>query len=196
MTTETTPSTPPAARPEDSDAPETIREWYAFAAAGVVSFVVGVLVLAYPDPSVELLGVFIGIDLLVVAVAAIVRGVSGLANEGSNQGTLLVGIVGLIAGALVIRNPGGTVVLLAVTLAIYLIVAGALALSHAIISSERRLASLVKGLALAGAGTVMLCWPDPSLDALVVLAGLSLCIQGVVDLVEAFLLRALRRQPG
>jgi uncharacterized membrane protein HdeD (DUF308 family) len=175
---------------------EAERYWFAFAAAGVVSFAIGVLVIAYPDPSVKLLGVFLGINLLVVAVAGIVRGVSSLSPSGSGQGTLLLGILGLIAGAVVIRNPGETIVLLAVTLAIYLIVAGALALADAIISSGHRLMSLVKGLVLAGAGTVMLCWPGISLDTLVILAGISLCLQGAVEVGEAFLLRGLERRPG
>src|SRR4051812_28421282 len=188
---------PAAARADEVEVSGPERDWYAFALAGVVSFAVGVLVLAYPDPSLQLLGVFLGIDLLFVAVAAIVRGVAAVGKDGAGQGTLLLGIVALIAGAVVIRNPGDSIVLLAVTLAIYLIVAGALSLADAIVSSEeRRLVSLVKGLALAGAGTVMLCWPHPSLDALVVLAGISLCVQGVVEVAEAFLLRALRRQPG
>ena len=173
------------------DVPADGPYWYAFALAGVVSLVLGVVVIAYPDPSLELLGLFVGIDLLIVAVAGIIRGVASLPESESAQGTLLLGIVGLIAGAIVIRNPGDTIILLAITLAIYLIVAGALSLAEAIISSRHRLMSLVKGLVLAGIGTVMLCWPDPSLDALVILAGIALCLQGVVDLGEAFLLRAV-----
>jgi uncharacterized membrane protein HdeD (DUF308 family) len=193
MATHTMPSAPATTGADPDEVFEAERYWYAFALSGVVSLGIGVLVLAYPDPSVELLGLFIGIDLLLVAVAAIVRGVAGLAGDGSSQGTLLIGILGLIAGAVVIRNPGGTVVLLAVTLAIYLIVAGALALAHGLIWPERRLASLAKGLVLVGAGTVMLCWPSPSLNTLVVLAGISLCIGGIVDFAEAFLLRRAGR---
>jgi uncharacterized membrane protein HdeD (DUF308 family) len=109
---------------------------------------------------------------------------------------LMVGILGLIAGAIVIRNPGETVVLLAVTLAIYLIVAGALALARALIGPERRLASLATGVVLVGAGTVMLCWPSPSLNTLVILAGISLCLHGFVQVAEGFLLRAVRPRPA
>ena len=196
MTAHSTPHPPPAGPAEGGEADQYERYWYAFALAGVVSLVLGVLVIAYPDPSLDLLGVLIGIDLMVVAVAGIIRGVASLSRSEPGQGTLLLGIVALIAGAIVIRNPGNTIILLAITLAIYLIVAGALSLADAIISSRHRLASLLKGLVLAGAGTVMLCWPDPSLDALVILAGVSLCLHGVVDLVEAFLLRALERRPG
>jgi uncharacterized membrane protein HdeD (DUF308 family) len=195
MTAHATP-TAPATVPADAAVVSAERYWWAFALSGVVSIAIGVLVLAYPDPSVKLLGLFIGIDLLIVSVAAIVRGVAGVARDGSNQGTLMVGILGLIAGAIVIRNPGETVVLLAVTLAIYLIVAGALALARALIGPERRLASLATGVVLVGAGTVMLCWPSPSLNTLVILAGISLCLHGFVQVAEGFLLRAVRPRPA
>ena len=49
---------------DDPDALE--RLWYLIAISGVVSMVIGILVLAYPDPSIKLLGVFMGIDLLIV----------------------------------------------------------------------------------------------------------------------------------
>jgi uncharacterized membrane protein HdeD (DUF308 family) len=196
MTAHTTPIPPATVGVADGAVPDAERYWWAFALSGVVSIGIGVLVLAYPDPSVKLLGLFIGIDLLIASVAAIVRGVAVVARDGSNQGTLMVGILGLIAGAIVIRNPGETVVLLAVTLAIYLIVAGALALARALIGAERRLASLATGLVLVGAGTVMLCWPSPSLNTLVILAGISLCLHGLVQVGEGFLLRAVRPRPA
>lgn len=167
--------------------------WSVFAISGVVSLVVGILVLAYPGPSVKLLGVFLGIDLVIVATLLIVRGVAGLSPEGSGQGSLLLGILGLIAGVVVIRNPGETVTLLALALAIYLIVAGALALAQGLISSDRRAVSLLKGVVLVAAGTVIVAWPDISLNALVVLAGIALILQGIFELVEALLLRSLRR---
>jgi uncharacterized membrane protein HdeD (DUF308 family) len=190
------PHAPAVSPTRESESHEVERYWWVFALAGLTSLVIGVLVIAYPDPSVKLLGVFLGIDLLVVAIGAIVRGIASLSHSGPGQGTLLLGIVGLIAGAIVIRNPGNTIVLLAVTLAIYLIVAGALSLADAIISSGHRMFSLVRGLVLGGAGTVMLCWPHPSLNALVILAGVSLCLQGVVELSQAYLLRAFERRPG
>ena len=47
-----------------------------FAVTGGVSLVTGLLVLAYPEPSLRLVGVFLGIDLLIVAVVLLVRGTS------------------------------------------------------------------------------------------------------------------------
>jgi len=176
--------------------PDDEKSGSVFALSGVVSLAIGIVVLAYPDPSLKLLGVLIGVNLLLAAVALIVLGVAHLSPEGPGQAQLLLGILALIAGVLVIRNPGGTVVLLAVALAIYLIVAGSLALGRAIVSPEGRLASLAKGIVLTAAGTVIVVWPDLSRETFVWLAGIALCLQGAADIAEAFIARSRRREVG
>ena len=168
--------------------------WQLVALTGVSSIVIGVLVLAYPDVSVKLLGVFLGIDLLIGAIALIVTGAARLSPEGAGQSMLLLGILGLIAGVLVIRNPGQTVALIGVTFAIYLVVAGALALAHGLIHSERRGISLLKGLILVAGGTVILCLPSIGVASLALLVGIVLCLGGVVDLVEAMAVRNVARR--
>ena len=166
------------------------------ALAGASSIVIGVLVLAYPDVSVKLLGVFLGIDLLLGSIALIVTGAARLSPEGEGQNMLLLGILGLIAGVLVIRNPGHTVALIGVTFAIYLVVAGALALAHGLIHSERRGISLLKGLILIAAGTVILCLPSIGVASLALLVGTVLCLGGVIDLVEAWAGRGAAPHPA
>jgi len=180
--------------PDELELPDGERAWYLFAVTGLVSIVIGVLVLAYPDPSLRLLGALLGIDLLIAAGALIVRGTTTLSPDGSGQNELLLGILALIAGVVVIRNPGETVTLLALALAIYMIVAGALALGRGLVTREQRAASLVKGLALCAAGTVIVTWPDLSADTFALLGGLALCLVGAADVGEAFVLRSRRRR--
>jgi len=174
-------------------ADEAGRVWYLFAISGVVSFVIGVLVLAYPDPSVKVLGVFLGIDLLIVGGVLIVRGAAKEAGPGEGPGAILLGTIALIAGLVVIRNPGKSLTLLAVAFAIYLVVAGAVTLGHGLVNRGRRWVTLGRGLVLVAVGTVILSWPDISLKALAVLAGIGLVLQGAIEVAEAFLLRSARR---
>ncbi len=181
--------TPPVNRSEQDE-----RSWYLFAASGATSLVIGVLVLAYPDPSVRLLGVFLGIDLVVAGGFLIIRGASALSPEGSGQGELLLGILALIGGVVVIRNPDKSLTLLALVLALYLIVMGALALARALISSERRAASLAKGVVFVAVGTMIVVLPDISRATLTLLGGIALCLVGAADLGEAFIERSRRRR--
>jgi uncharacterized membrane protein HdeD (DUF308 family) len=180
-----------AAVPVDVDSPEAKRSWYLFAISGVVSAIVGVLVLAYPDPSVELIGIFLGIDLLVVGALLLVHGAS-TPDAADGLAGVMLGIPALIAGLVVIRNPNESLVLMVVAFAIYLIVYGAVVLSRGLLNRERRWPTLARGAVLTTAGTVILCWPDLDLDGLALLAGITLLLQGVAEVAEAFVLRSER----
>jgi uncharacterized membrane protein HdeD (DUF308 family) len=168
------------------------RVWYLFAISGFVSVVIGILVLAYPDPSVKLLGVFLGIDLLVVGGLLIIRGLAKDADADAAPAAVLLGTIALIAGLVVIRNPAESLTLLAVAFGIYLVVAGAVTLGHGIVNRAHRGATLCRGAVLVAAGTVILSWPDISLRTLAVLAGIALVLQGAIEIGEAFLLRSTR----
>jgi uncharacterized membrane protein HdeD (DUF308 family) len=173
--------------------PATVHYWYLLGISGLISAGVGVLVLAYPDPSLKLLGVFLGIDLLLAGILMIVRGVQEKTDETGGVALILLGTLALIAGLVVIRNPGKSLVLLAMAFAIYLVVAGALALGRGIANSERRWATIGRGVVLVAVGTVIISWPDISLTTLAVLAGIGLVIQGAIEIGEAFFLRSLHR---
>ena len=166
--------------------------WYLFAISGAISAVIGVLVLAYPSPSVKLLGVFLGVDLIAAGVLMIVHGASGRAGD-AGAAILLLGTLAVIAGLLVIRNPARSVVLLALAFAIYLIVAGAVALGRGIVHRNGRAVTLVKGGVLVAAGTVIISWPELSLKTLTVLIGIALILQGVVEIAESLALRSVAR---
>lgn len=191
--TQTESMPPDPLSPEALDDPELQAHWYLVALTGVANFVIGILVLVYPDPSIKLLGIFLGVDLLIAAVALIVRGVSQLSSGDSGQGTLLLGMLALIAGVLVIKNPGGTVTLLAVSFALFLIVVGAVDLGHGLVRREGRAGNLAKGALLVAAGTVIVSVPDISLKTLAVIAGISLCLYGAAQIMEGLVLGWLHR---
>jgi uncharacterized membrane protein HdeD (DUF308 family) len=167
--------------------------WYLLLISGVISAGIGILVVAYPDPSLKLLGVFLGIDLLIVGGLMIVRGTAEDGESGSRAAMLLLGTIALIAGIMAVRNPGETIVLLVLAFAIYLIVAGALVLAHALVEREHRGLRLARGAVLVAAGSVIIAWPDLSLTTLAWLAGIALILQGALEIGEAFLVRGVAR---
>ena len=174
----------------EADDGRAARYWYLLAISGLVSATIGVLVLAYPDPSLKLLGVFLGIDLLIAGTLLIVRGAASEPDPAYRPLVMLLGALALIAGLLVVRNPGETIVLLTLAFAIYMIVAGALAIGHAIATPGRRGATALRGAVLIAAGTVIISWPDISLKTLALLAGIALILQGVAEIAEGFIVRS------
>jgi uncharacterized membrane protein HdeD (DUF308 family) len=165
------------------------RLWYLLLAEGVIGVGVGVLVLAYPDPSLNALSVILGIYLLVGGVLGIVQTVS---DTDRGPTGILLGILALIAGVVVIRHPSQSLVAVALAIGLWFMVAGALDLARAI-TGPRRLAALIRGVALIAIAAWILGSPHITVTTLAVLAGIALCIQGAVQIAEAFILRSYLR---
>jgi len=165
--------------------------WSLVAASAAVSLVVGVIVLTHPDPSIHFLGILLGIDLLVAGALFIMRGASSESDPEAGPYAILVGILALIAGVVVIRNPTESLSLLVMVFATYLIVAGAVALGRGLASRAGRGVRVVRGLVLVALGTMIVAWHDPDLGTLAVLAGIALVLQGLIGLAQAAALRRM-----
>jgi uncharacterized membrane protein HdeD (DUF308 family) len=188
----------PGAGPADGPLPRTPEvvggarpvPWWVHGLAGLAGIVLGAVVLAYPDPSVKLLGVLVGIDLSLVGIALIVRAVAGDDGD-AGPGGLLLGALALIAGIAAIRNPGASITLIVLALGAFLIVAGAFALAHGLLQGRHRWLSLLRGVVFIAMGTVIIAWPHVSVATLAVLSGIVLIIQGVVEVAGAWVLRGV-----
>ncbi|HKP89231.1 MAG TPA: DUF308 domain-containing protein [Thermoleophilaceae bacterium] len=171
------------------------RRWQLLAVSGTVSLVFGVLVLTHPDPSIKLLGALLGIDLLIAGVLFIIRGAASDSDAEAGPYAILLGILALIAGLVVIRNPTKSLSLLVMAFAIYLIVAGAVMLGQGLVHRVHRSPRIVGGLVLVTAGTLIVAWHDPDLGVLAVLAGITLVLQGLVGIASALILRRAVSEP-
>lgn len=165
------------------------RIWYLYLLSGLVSAAAGVLVLAYPDPSVDLLGIFVGIDLLVVGALLVMR---GAAVEDDRVGGYLLGALAILTGVIVIRSPSQSLTVLVLAFALWFVVAGAVEVGQAIVRREHRWATLGKGLVMIAGGAVILSWPHLGLTTLAVLTGIALVLQGGLEVAQAFVLRSAR----
>jgi uncharacterized membrane protein HdeD (DUF308 family) len=166
------------------------RYWYVLVITGVIGVAVGALVLADPNRSLKALAVIVGVYLLLAAVLVIARTVS---DEDRGAGGLLLGILSLIAGVVVIRHPGQSIVVVSMALGIYFLVAGALDTARVIVG-PRRLASLVRAVILIAAGTAIISSPEISVKTLALLTGIALGLQGAIQIGEGFVLRSRGRE--
>jgi uncharacterized membrane protein HdeD (DUF308 family) len=181
---------PEALRAEEAREPvPNARYWYLLLLSGLIGIGVGVAVLVHPSRSLNTLAVILGVYLLALGVLVIVRTAS---DEDRGAGGLLLGILTLIAGVVVIRHPGQSIVVVSLALGLYFVVAGALNIAQAIIGPQRLL-HLVRGIVLLAAGIVITSSTDISVKTLALLTGIALCVEGVIQIGEAFVLRSLYR---
>lgn len=170
--------------------PSIERYWYLLTITGLFGVGMGVLVLSEPDRSLKALAVITGIYLLAVAVLLMVR---ALSDQTRSVDGFLLGVVALIAGIVVIRDPAGSVVVVSLALGVFFIVTGAIDLARAIVG-PRRLFSLIRGAVLLALGTAITSSTDISVKTLALLTGIALCAEGAVQIAESLVLRSVYRR--
>jgi len=169
------------------------REWPTVMVVGIVTAILGVIVISWPSQTLTVLSILFGIQLVVFGIF---RLVSAFAADTRSPGVAaFVGIVGIIAGIVVLRHPFETVALLAVLLGVVWIIGGVIDVIEAIADSSRdhRMLHAVGGLLSIAAGVIVVSWPAPTVTVIAWIGGLYLIIAGLFIVVQAFSLRNLAK---
>ncbi|OIJ68903.1 HdeD family acid-resistance protein [Streptomyces mangrovisoli] len=191
------PTTPAPADPQDFLA-DLGDSWIWALGLALATLIPGVVVLVWPEETLHVLAVVIGLHFLVVAVFGFVNAFSRSRNE-SGGGRLLralIAFAALVVGVLCLRHPLQTIAVLALVIGLFWLLSGAMTLYIAIADRNLPHRGLVIATSTLGivAGIVVLCFPVDSAVALARLLGLWLVLLGVAELVMAFMVRsALRR---
>jgi uncharacterized membrane protein HdeD (DUF308 family) len=179
----------------DLEQPDVLP-WSVLVIAGTLSVVVGILAMVYPSISLGVLAVIAGLN--VVVLSALLVGET-LGEDEATDKTLRVvlGVLGIIAGIIVIRHPGDTVLVLVVALGIWIALDGLLHLIRVVAGpSGQRLTNLLGGLLQVALGVAILSLPDLSIATLAVLVGLSFVVRGGVVIVAGLQLRHAAARPA
>lgn len=175
------------------------RHWGWPLAYGLITLILGIVVLIWPDRTVEVVAVLFGIQLIVAGVFYFVSAIAA-DNEGGGTRVLLalLGVLSFIAGLYALRHLGVTIVALAVLLGIFWIVGGAIEIFTALTDNlmHGRGWKVLMGLLSIAAGIVVLVWPGISLVTLAVVLGVWLVVLGIMEIVFAFQLRSAGRAVG
>jgi uncharacterized membrane protein HdeD (DUF308 family) len=175
------------------------RAWGWVLFFGIVTVVLGIVVLVWPDKTIVVVAVLFGIQLI---LAGIFRFVSALAIDDAPGGTrallALLGVLSFIIGIYALRHINVTIAALALLLGIFWIVNGAIELFTAIGQREMpgRGWTIILALLSIVAGIVVLAYPDITLLALAVVLGIWLVALGIIEIALAFQLRWLGGPPG
>ena len=165
--------------------------WPVAMSVGVVTTVVGVMVVAWPDSTLKVLSILFGIQLLLFGLF---RLISAFSSDTAAPGLVgFIGVIGMMAGVVVIRNPLETVAVLATVLGLVWVVGGSIELISSIADSSMRDRGLVAFGAVVTiiAGVVILAWPAPTLTVIAWIAGIYLIVFGLMICYTAFRLRGL-----
>ncbi|MEU1476550.1 DUF308 domain-containing protein [Streptomyces sp. NPDC005760] len=173
------------------------RSWTWILGSAIATLVPGVLVLVWPDETLHVLAVLIGLHLLVSGAFRFV-GVFARTGPGERLLGLLMAVLYVLAGVLCLRNPLQTIAALSLVVGVVWLVSGILTLYTALAAEDLPHRAFVLGAAVIAvvAGIVVLALPAESARALTRLLGLWLVLLGLFELVLALAWRAALRRSG
>jgi len=181
--------------------PGPLRQlWKPGLVSGLLTLVVGGLILALPGTSILVAATLLGVFLLVAALAQLFV---ALALPGSTSGRVLLfisGAMSLVLATLSFRHFGDAyaVLLLAVWIGVGFVFQGVAETVTAISYDElpARGWHIFSGIVSWIAGFVVLAWPFDSIVVLAMVTGVSLVTLGIVQIVRSLQVRRqIRRAP-
>jgi uncharacterized membrane protein HdeD (DUF308 family) len=151
---------------------------------GIISIVVGVLALVWPEVTILALVILLGIDILIWGVLLVVNAFQ--TGEGRVLAVIL-GVLALIAGTALFLRPMRNLPALLVVLSVFWVVGGLVEAIGSIVDRGRSWGwELVSGLVSIGAGIAVIVWPGITLFAIAVVAGVWMIVIGFMRLIAAF----------
>jgi uncharacterized membrane protein HdeD (DUF308 family) len=171
------------------------RSWTWILCSAVATLVPGVLVLVWPEETLHVLAVLIGLYLLVTGAFRFVAAF-GREEHGERLPGLLLAVLYVLAGVLSLRNPLQTIAALSLVVGVVWLVSGILTLYTALAAKDLPHRGVVLGAAVLAivAGIVVLALPAESARALTRLLGLWLVLLGLAEAAVAFAWRAALRK--
>jgi uncharacterized membrane protein HdeD (DUF308 family) len=185
---------PAEGAPIEGDRPESIGAKPVVAlmlVAGVVTVVIGVAILAWPDVTLKIVAVLLAIHLFVSGATHIVQAVvTDELTFGSRTLLALAGALSILVGLLVLRSPLQTVGVVALLFGGLLVLLGVFRIIDGVRARRGpRGWDLAAGALCLLVGAFVMTQPELSLRALVSVVGLWQIAVGLLTVVAALALR-------
>ncbi len=191
----------PASTTAPSDAPRgvphsmtrLVDHWGLVLTYGLVTIGLGLVLVFWPEQTLKVLAILIGIQLIITGIFRLVLAVASRSADGSTRAIAGVfGALALVLGLLCLRSPLQTVLVIGMILGVWWLAAGVTDIVAAIRSHEshRRGWDIALGALSALAGGFLLVNPEVSLGVLVIVVSVWLFSYGFIAVVAAFVLRS------
>jgi uncharacterized membrane protein HdeD (DUF308 family) len=165
---------------------------------GALSIVAGILAILYPDITLLALALIAGINLLLLGILGLFEAVTSNDDAGGTRVLSgVLGLLGVIAGLVVMRRPGESLLAIILILGVWFVVSGLVDAIRALVVPGDRAFRLLVALFDLVLGGLILALPDESLKTLAVLAGIAFIVRGIFAVVIGLKLRGLQSpRPG
>ena len=167
------------------------RIWWLLLFGGVISLVVGIIVISWPDKTVIVVAVLFAIYLIISGIFEIVRSFASGLTGGTRALLLITGVLSVILGIFAIRSAADNAVnLLGIFVGIAFLFRGFASLFMGFDSKEGRGWNIFFGIIMLVGGVVILVQPALSLTTLAWVVGIWLIMIGIYEIIAAFIVRS------
>jgi len=167
--------------------------WKAKLVAGVLTAILGGMVLAWPGPSILVAATLFGVYLLVSGFTEVFLAFTLPQSAAVRVLLFIAGALSVVLAILSFRHfgEGYAVLLLSLWIGVGFIVLGIseVGVAGSVPALPGRAWYIVLGVVSVMAGCVVLAWPFTSIVVLSFVAGVSLILIGVIQIVQAFQIR-------
>jgi uncharacterized membrane protein HdeD (DUF308 family) len=170
--------------------------WHTALTIGLLGVLLGVMVLAWPQRTLEVLGVLFGVYLLISGILQLVLAATVHVTPGLRVLGFISGALSVLLGLLCFRGPYQSVLLLSLWIGIGLLFRGITATVAALdvpSGVPGRGWQITLGVIMAIGGAILLIDPFSSILALAVMAGIWLLLLGLMEIGHAIALRSRAR---
>ena len=170
------------------------RNWWALLVLGIVSIIIGGLIILRPGGSTWVIAVLLAIYLVVSGVVSLVRAF-GHGLPGSYRALLIIsGIIGLLLGLLMFRfGAEEKVEILGIFVGVWFLFSGILQLFASSSSNEGKGWAIFSGIVYLLAGIVLLINPW-AVEIFVWIAGIWLVVLGIFEVISSFQLKSAAKK--
>ncbi|MFN8071059.1 MAG: HdeD family acid-resistance protein [Mycobacterium sp.] len=162
--------------------------WKNVLLTGILSVILGVMMLAWPGPTLVVAAIFFGAYLLVTGISQIFHAFTLHISGGGRALLFISGAASLVLAVIAIRHIGDAIWLLAIWIGIGFVFRGVATAAAAISDHDTpaRGWEIFIGIVTVIAGIILLAYPFSSLATLLYVAGFWLIFVGIMEIIASF----------
>ena len=170
--------------------------WKSMLLTGVLTVVLGAMVLAWPGPTLVVAAIFFGAYLLITGISQVFHAFTLHISGGGRALLFISGAASLVLAVLAFRHIGDAILLLAIWIGIGFVFRGVATAAAAISDHDTpgRGWEIFIGIVTLIAGIIVLAYPFDSLPTLLWVTGVWLVVIGILEIIGAFSVRKAGNQ--
>lgn len=171
------------------------KSWWLVLLIGLVSVVVGVIMLIRPFTAVNIAAIILGIWLLVSGIFQLIQAFNGTLETTTRVLSAITGVVGIVLGIICFESVENRISLLVLFIGIWWVLRG---IMQVLVGATRAGGGggidIFLGVLGIIAGVIVLVWPIGSLTVLTLVIGVWLVVLGIFEVIAAFRVRSLSKR--